>query len=102
MSLPLLRRTQPAIALALCGVSGLIQGCVAVEERQAGPGVFEISAPATEFTNSEDRAHYLLRLRAEELCPKGFERLRESRIVDVNALETVVWRVMCRDRVNGL
>jgi hypothetical protein len=95
-ALPPLNLMRSALATALLVVSGLIPGCTTVEERQAGPGVFEISAPATEFTNSEERARYLIRLRARELCPTGFERERESRIVDSKALETVIWRVMCR------
>jgi hypothetical protein len=93
---PPLRPASFRIVSALSVVSGFIQGCVAVEERQTGPGMFEISAPATEFTNSEERARYLIRTRAQELCPNGFERVRESRIVDTKALETVIWRVMCR------
>ena len=73
-------------------------GCVAIEERQTAPGTFEIAAPASEFVNSEERARYLIRLRAQELCKFGFDRSRESRIVDRKAMETIIWDVMCRDK----
>ena len=86
-------RASRCVSLILFSVAG---GCVAIDERRTGPGTFEIAAPASEFVNSEERARYLIRLRAQELCRHGFDRLRESRIVDRKAMETIIWDVMCR------
>jgi hypothetical protein len=73
----------------------LLQACVSVDEAQLRPGVFDIATPATGFVNSGDRARVILGLRAHELCPHGFERFSESRTVDRNGFESVVWRITC-------
>lgn len=73
----------------------LLQACVSVDEAQIRPGVFDIATPASEFINSEDRARVILDLRARELCPQGFTRFSESRIVDRRALEFIAWRIVC-------
>jgi hypothetical protein len=72
-----------------------LQACVSVDEAQLRPGEFDIATPATGLINSEDRARVILDLRARELCPEGFNRFSESRIVDRRALETVIWRIAC-------
>lgn len=72
-----------------------LSGCVSVDERQVRPGVFVISTPASEFINSEDRARIILNLRAQELCPKGFMRSREDRVIDAKGIETMAWQVAC-------
>ena len=86
---------QPSRAAA---VMDTVSGCTSIEERQLRPGIFDIGAPASRFINSEGRTEIILRLRAPELCPKGFNRLSASRIVDANALETIIWRISCRGR----
>ena len=73
----------------------VLQACVSVDETQLRPGIFDIATPATGFINSEDRARVILDLRARELCPQGFGRFSESRIVDRRAMESVVWRIAC-------
>lgn len=75
---------------ALC-----VSGCVNVDERQIRPGVYVISTPASEFINSEDRARVILNLRAQELCPGGFMRFREDRIIDTKGIEFMAWQVTC-------
>ena len=80
------------MTLVFCG---LLQACVSVDEAQIRPGVFDIATPASELINSEGRARLILDLRARELCPQGFNRFSESRMVDRKALETVTWRIAC-------
>ena len=75
--------------------SFLLQACVSVDEVQIRPGVFNVATPASEFINSEERARVVLDLRARELCPEGFRRFSESRVVDRKALETLMWRIAC-------
>jgi len=87
--------TRAGLPLLLCFI---LQACVSVDEAQLRSGVFDIATPATGFINSEDRARVILGLRARELCPAGFDRLSESRIVDRNASEFVVWRIACRTK----
>ena len=72
-----------------------LSGCVSVEERQIQPGVYVVSTLASEFINSEDRARLILNLRAQELCPKGFTRSREDRVIDTKGIETMAWQVAC-------
>ena len=84
--------TRSRLPLLLCF---LLQACVSVDEAQLQPGVFDIATPATGLINSEDRARVILDLRARELCPEGFNKFSESRIVDRRALETVIWRITC-------
>lgn len=72
-----------------------VSGCVGVDERKIRPGVYVISTLASEFINSEDRARLILNLRAQELCPKGFTRSREDRIIDIKGVETMAWQVAC-------
>ena len=86
----------------VCKILGALGGCVAVQacvnvdEIQVMAGVFELATPASGFINSEQRARVILNLRAGELCPNGYDRLRESRIVDAQGIETVMWRIACR------
>jgi hypothetical protein len=84
--------TRARLPLLFCFV---LQACVSVDEAQLRPGIFDIATPATGFINSEDRARVILDLRARELCPQGFGRFSESRIVDRRAIEFVVWRIAC-------
>lgn len=72
-----------------------LSGCVSVDERQVRPGVYVISTLANEFINSEGRARVILNLRAQELCPNGFMRSREDRIIDTKGLEFMAWQVAC-------
>jgi hypothetical protein len=76
----------------------LLQACVSVDEAQIRPGVFDIATPASELINSEGRARVILDLRARELCPQGFNRFSESRIVDRKALEIMRWRITCTSK----
>jgi hypothetical protein len=89
---------KPALACFALVVCAALQGCVSVEERQVSDGVFEIATPANRFVNSEDRARVILGLRARELCPQGFSRFSESRILDAKSLETMIWRIACNSR----
>lgn len=75
---------------ALC-----LSGCVSVDELQIQSGVYVIATPASEFINSEDRARVILNLRAQELCPKGFMRFREDRVIGPKGIETMAWQVAC-------
>ncbi len=81
------------LLLLICTV---LTSCISIDERSIRPGVFDLSTPANGFINSEQRARIILGMRARELCPHGFDRLSESRIVDARALETMIWRVACR------
>ena len=83
-------RAASMLLLAFCSA-----GCVSVDERQLRPGVYLIATPASEFINSQDRARVILNLRAQELCPKGFMRFREDRIVDRKGIEIMAWQVAC-------
>ena len=79
-------------------VCWLLQACVSVDEAQIRPGGFDIATPASELINSEGRARVILDLRARELCPQGFNRFSESRIVDRKALEIMRWRITCTSK----
>jgi hypothetical protein len=81
---------------ALLFVWMALAGCVSVDERQIRPGVFDLSTPANELMNSDERARIILGLRARELCLEKFARLSESRIVDAKGLQTMIWRIACR------
>ena len=81
---------------ALLAACAPLLGCVAVDQHEVQPGIFDIATPANRLINSEERAQYVLRLRSGELCPRGFDRLRESRIVDASATEIMSWRIACR------
>lgn len=72
-----------------------VSACASVEERQIRPGAYVISTLASEFINSEDRARVILNLRAQELCPKGFMRSREDRVIDTKGIEIMAWEVSC-------
>lgn len=72
-----------------------LSSCVSVDERQIWPGVYAIATPASEFINSGERAHVILDLRAQELCPKGFVRLREDRVINPKGIEIIAWTVSC-------
>jgi len=80
---------------ALCACVAA-QACVSMDEVQVMPGAFELATPASGFINSEQRARVIFGLRAGELCPNGYDRLRESRIVDGQGIETMMWRIVCR------
>ena len=82
--------------LGALGTCVAVQACVSVDEVQVMPGVFELAMPASGFTNSEERARVILKLRAGDLCPNGYDLLRESRIVDGQEIETMTWRIACR------
>lgn len=84
-------RTRRALLLVCMALAG----CISVDERQIRPGVFDLSTPANELMNSEERARIILGLRARELCPEKFDRLSESRIVDATGLQTMIWRIAC-------
>lgn len=79
----------------LCACAAL-HACVSVDEVQVMRGVFDIATPASRFINSEGRARVILSARAGELCPNGYDRLRDSRIVDAQGIETMIWRIACR------
>ena len=70
-------------------------GCVALDEMQVGPGIFDIATPANGVINTEGRARVILRERAAELCPTGYERRSESLISD-RGRETIIWHVACK------
>ena len=55
-----------------------VQACVNVDEIQVRPGMFELATPASGFINCKQRARVILNLRAGELCPNGYDRLREA------------------------
>jgi len=82
--------------LGALGACVAVQACVSVDEVQVTPGMFELATPASRFINSEQRARVILNLRAGELCPNGYDRLRESRIMDAQGIETMTWRVAGR------
>ena len=69
----------------------MLVGCVAVDEMQVGPGVFDITTPASGAINTEGRARASLGERAAELCPTGYERRSESLISD-RGRDTMIWR----------
>ena len=73
-----------------------MSGCVAVDERMTGQQMFAISTPASGFINTEMRAHVILNLRAGEICPKGFTRFAEDRVVRPGGIEFMIWRINCR------
>jgi hypothetical protein len=73
----------------------MLPGCVSVEERRVASGMFEIATPANRLINSEGRARVILGLRADELCPGGYDRRRESRVVDDTGIEIMMWRIEC-------
>jgi len=84
-------RAAPILLLtALC-----VSGCVSVDERQIQSGVYVIATLASELINSEQRARVILNLRAQELCPSGFTRFREDRVVDPKGIETMAWQIAC-------
>ncbi len=74
-----------------------LQACVSIDETRLTPGVFDLATPANRFINSENRARVILALRARELCPNGYSRSSESRIVDAKGIETMIWRIRCND-----
>jgi hypothetical protein len=79
----------------LC-TSVALQACVSVDAVQVATGMYDIATPANHFINSEGRARVILNLRAGELCPNGYDRLRESRNVDGQGTEIMVWVIACR------
>ena len=96
------------MAIRIIGkVLGTLCACVAaqahvsVDEVQVMPGAFEVATPASRFINSEQRARVILKLRAGELCPNGYDRLRESRIMDTRGIEIMMWRIGCRESGAG-
>jgi len=103
MLCPIVSGSDMAMAIRIIGkVLGTLcacvaaQACVSVDEVQVMPGAFELATPASGFINSEQRARVILKLRAGELCPNGYDRLRESRILDAQGIETMAWRIACR------
>lgn len=58
--------------------------------------MYLIGTPASEFINTEERAHVILNLRAQELCPRGFTRFREDRVSDTKGIEVMAWQIACR------
>src|SRR5437588_448063 len=100
MLCPIVSGSDMAMAIRIIGkVLGTLcacvaaQACVSVDEVQVMPGAFELATPASGFINSEQRARVILKLRAGELCPNGYDRLRESGIVDGQGIETMMWRM---------
>lgn len=73
-----------------------VSGCLSVDARQIRPGVYLIGTPASEFINTEERAHVILDLRAQELCPGGFTRFREDQVSDAKGIEVMAWQIACR------
>jgi hypothetical protein len=81
-----MKRWTPVLMLTLVG-------CVAIDEMQIGPRVFDIATPASGLMNTEGRARVILGERTRELCHTGYERRSESLIVDRQGHATVIWRV---------